>query len=147
MVLVGHSAGGQLVAWAASQPWAHGLRGGGLASPAASTSTLTARLGLGDRAAQSLMGGDPEGPLPTAYAAGGPGPALPRHAGRPAARHATTTVLPEVSRSYEQRMRARRSGSPEVRLTMVAGGDHFGLIDPEHPAFATVLATVRTLAS
>ena len=26
-VLVGHSAGGQLVAWAAAQPWAHGLRG------------------------------------------------------------------------------------------------------------------------
>ena len=26
-VLVGHSAGGQLVGWAASQPWAHGLAG------------------------------------------------------------------------------------------------------------------------
>ena len=26
-VLVGHSAGGQLVTWAAAQPWAHGLRG------------------------------------------------------------------------------------------------------------------------
>ena len=25
--------------------------------------------------------------------------------------------------------------------------DHFGLIDPDHPAFATVLATARTLAA
>ena len=34
-----------------------------------------------------------------------------------------------------------------VHLTTVAGCDHFGLIDPDHPAFATVLATVRTLAA
>jgi hypothetical protein len=44
-------------------------------------------------------------------------------------------------------MRARRSGSPEVRLTMLEGVDHFAVIDPAHPAFATVLATVRALAA
>jgi hypothetical protein len=29
----------------------------------------------------------------------------------------------------------------------VAGCEHFGLIDPEHPAFAEVLAAVAELAS
>ena len=44
-------------------------------------------------------------------------------------------------------MRARAQRLAEVRLMMLQGVDHFGLIDPAHPAFATVLATVRTLAA
>jgi pimeloyl-ACP methyl ester carboxylesterase len=120
------------VAWAASQPEAHGLAG--VVSLAGCVDlTLTARLGLGDRAAQSLMGGDPEGPLRAAYALADPAllsPAVPV-----VLLHGTDdrTVLPEVSRSYEERM--------------LEGADHFAVIDPSHPAFATVLATVRTLAA
>jgi acetyl esterase/lipase len=146
VVLVGHSAGGHLVAWVASQPEAHGLAGA-VSLAGCVDLTLTARLGLGDCAAQSLMGGEPEGPLRAAY--GLADPALLTPAVPVVLLHGTDdrTVLPEVSRSYEQRMRGRRSGSPEVRLTMIEGADHFAVIDPYHPAFATVLATVRTLAA
>src|SRR4051812_6147691 len=146
VVLVGHSAGGHLVAWVGSQPEAHGLAG--VVSLAGCVDlTHTARLRLGDCAAQSLMGGDPEGPLRAVYALADPAllsPAVPV-----VLLHGTddATVLPEVSRSYEQRMRARRSGGPEVRLTMLEDADHYAVIDPLHPAFATVLATVRTLAA
>jgi pimeloyl-ACP methyl ester carboxylesterase len=134
------------VAWVASQPEAQGLAG--VVSLAGCVDlTLTARLGLGDGAAQSLMGGDPEGPLRAAYALADPAlltPAVPV-----VLLHGTDdrTVPPEVSRSYEQRMRARPGGSPEVRLTLLEGADHFAVIDPSHPAFTTVLATVRTLAA
>ena len=49
LVLVGHSAGGQLVAWAAAQPWAHGLRGVvSLAGVLALTHGAATRVG-GDR--------------------------------------------------------------------------------------------------
>ena len=93
--------------------------------------TLTARLGLGDRAAQSLMGGDPEGPLRAAYALADPALLDPGGAGRSCCTAPTTgRSCRRSSRSYEQRMRARRSGSPEVRLTMLEGADHFAVIDP-----------------
>ena len=36
---------------------------------------------------------------------------------------------------------------PSVRLTPVASGGHYGLIDPEHPAFAEVARAVDVLAS
>jgi acetyl esterase/lipase len=52
VVLVGHSAGGHLVAWVASQPQAHGLAGA-VSLAGCVDLTLTARLGLGDRAAQT----------------------------------------------------------------------------------------------
>ena len=43
---------------------------------------------------------------------------------------------------------ASLSGSPlPVTLREVAGCEHFGLIDPDHPAFAEVLAAVSGIAS
>ena len=70
-VLVGHSAGGHLAVWAASQSWAHGLAG--VVSLAGCVDlTLTATLALGDRAAQSLMGGDPGGARRASYALADP---------------------------------------------------------------------------
>lgn len=146
VVLVGHSAGGHLAAWVASQPTAHGLAGA-VSLAGCVDLTLTARLGLGDRAAQSLMGGDPEGTLLPAYALADPAllsPAVPV-----VLLHGTQdeTVPPEVSRSYERRMGASAGHHAGVRLTLLPGCDHFALIDPEHPAFGTVVATVRTLAA
>jgi pimeloyl-ACP methyl ester carboxylesterase len=146
-VLVGHSAGGHLVVWVASQPWAHGLRG--VVSLAGCVDlTLTARMGLGDRAAQSLMGGDPGPALDPAYAVADPArlsPAVPvvlLHGAD------DQTVPVEVSRAYEQRMRQSATGPRQhapVRLTVIPACEHFGLIDPEHPAFATVRDAVRRL--
>jgi acetyl esterase/lipase len=146
VVLVGHSAGGHLALWVASQPEAHGLAGA-VSLAGCVDLTLTARLGLGDRAAQNLMGGEPEGPLRAAYALADPALLLP--AVPVVLLHGTDdrTVLPEVSRAYAQRMRHRPAGAPQVRLTMLPGADHHALIDPTHPAFATALATVRSLAA
>jgi pimeloyl-ACP methyl ester carboxylesterase len=92
------------------------------------------------------MGGDPQGALLASYALADPArltPAVPV-----VLLHGTQdeTVPPEVSRSYAQRMQDG-PGHAAVRLVMVPDCEHFGLIDPDHPAFATVLATVRTLAA
>jgi acetyl esterase/lipase len=139
-VLVGHSAGGQLVAWAASQPWAHGLRGvvslAGVLDLARAESTQ-----VGGDAVEAFLGGTPD-QVPDAYAAADPArlspnvPVLLVHA-------RDDDVVPfELSERY-----AAAHHGPGVRLRPVAEGGHYGLIDPEHPAFAEVLAAVELLAS
>ena len=148
LVLVGHSAGGHLVAWAAGQSWAHGLRG--VVSLAGCVDlALTARLHLGEDAAQSLMGGEPGAGSDAAWAAADPArqsPAVPvvlLHGAD------DVTVPVAVSQSYEERMRQPAGAVREhaqVRLTVIPGCEHFGLIDPAHPAFATVRDAVRALA-
>jgi alpha-beta hydrolase superfamily lysophospholipase len=55
-------------------------------------------------------------------------------------------VPPEVSRSYVDRVRASARTHAEVRRTVIPACEHFALIDPEHPAFAMVLDSVRSLA-
>ena len=144
VVLVGHSAGGHLAALVASQPDALGL-GGAVCLAGCVDLALTARMGLGDRAAQGLMGGEPAD-LPAAYAEADPAaltPAVPLLLLHGAD---DQIVPPEVSLSYADSV--RRSGRPhaEVRCTVIPACEHFGLIDPEHPAFAVVLEAVRTLA-
>ncbi len=140
LVLVGHSAGGQLVAWAASQPWAHGLRGvvslAGVLDLGHGQST-----GVGDGAIEAFLGGTPD-EVPQAYAEADPArlvPAIPVvmvHA-------RDDDVVPfELSERY-----AATHRGPNVRLVTVREGGHFGLIDPEHPAFAEVRSAVDLLAS
>jgi pimeloyl-ACP methyl ester carboxylesterase len=139
-VLVGHSAGGHLVAWAAAQPWAHGLRGvvslAGVLDLAHGHATE-----VGGDAIATLLGGSPE-QVPGAYAAADPIRLAP---GIPALLvHARDDD--EVPFELSERYAAAHHG-PSVRLTAVPDGGHYGLIDPEHPAFAQVLAAVDVLAS
>jgi len=144
VVLVGHSAGGHLAALMVSQPEAHGL-GGAVALAGCVDLALTARMGLGDRAAQGFMGAEPSA-LPAAYAAADPAvltPAVPLLLLHGAD---DQTVPPEVSRSYEQAIAASGRSHAQVRRTVIPACEHFGLIDPEHPAFAVVLEALRTLA-
>ncbi|NYG06644.1 acetyl esterase/lipase [Phycicoccus badiiscoriae] len=139
-VLVGHSAGGQLVAWAAAQPWAHGLRG---IVTLAGVLDLGhgAQTGVGGSAISDFLGGGPTD-APTAYAAADPFrlapgiPALVVHA------HDDDVVPFDQSQRY-----AAAHHGPNVRLAPVGSGGHYGLIDPENPAFAQVLAAVDLLAS
>ena len=139
-VLVGHSAGGQLVAWAAAQPWAHGLRGS-VSLAGVLALGHGAETGVGGTAITDFLGGWPTD-SPEAYAAAdplglAPGiPALLVHA------HDDDVVPFDQSERY-----AAAHHAPNVRLTPVKGGGHYGLIDPEHPAFAQVLAAVDVLAS
>jgi acetyl esterase/lipase len=139
-VLVGHSAGGQLVAWAAAQPWAHGLRGvvslAGVLDLAHGHAT-----GVGGDAIEAFLGGTPDA-APAAYATADPvrlAPAVPvllLHA-------RDDDVVPvELSERY-----AAAHHGPTVRMRPVGGGGHYGVIDPEHEAFAEVLTAVDLLAS
>ena len=144
VVLVGHSAGGHLAALVASQPDAHGL-GGAVCLVGCVDLALTARMGLGDRAAQALMGGEPAD-LPGAYAEADPAaltPAVPLLLLHGAD---DQVVPPEVSQSYADSVRRSGRAHAEVRRTVIPGCEHFGLIDPEHAAFAVVLDSLRTLA-
>jgi acetyl esterase/lipase len=140
LVLVGHSAGGQLVAWAAAQPWAHGLRGvvslAGVLDLAHGAET-----GVGDGAIVTFLGGTPD-EVPTAYAAADPVRLAP---GIPViAMHARDDDV--VPHELSERYAAAHHG-PSVRLVTVPDGGHYGLIDPQHPAFRHVLAAVDLLAS
>lgn len=142
-VLVGHSAGGHLVVWAASQPW-----GGRLVGVVSLAGVLDLHAAheqhLGDGAVAAFMGGTPE-QLPEAYAAADPCALTPR-APVSIVHGLDDDVVPVgVSRSYAARAEACRAAPRAVRE--VVGCEHFGLIDPEHPAFAEVLAAVAELAS
>ncbi|GAA4711480.1 hypothetical protein GCM10025782_04460 [Pedococcus ginsenosidimutans] len=140
LVLVGHSAGGQLVAWAAAQPWAHGLRGvvslAGVLDLAHGEAT-----DVGGGAIPAFLGGTPA-QVPEAYAEADPArlsPAVPV-----VLVHAVDDEV--VPYDLTTRYAARHRG-PGVRLVPVETGGHYGLIDPEHPAFAEVAAAVDLLAS
>jgi len=99
---------------------------------------------LGDGAVAAFMGGTPE-QLPEAYAAADPCALTPR-APVSIVHGLDDDVVPVgISRSYTAWAEARRAAARAVRE--VAGCEHFGLIDPEHPAFAEVLAAVAELAS
>ena len=140
LALVGHSAGGQLVTWASAQPWAHGLAGvvslSGVLDLARGQET-----GVGKGAIDALVGGSPA-EVPEGYAAADPmrlPPGIP------------TIVLhgdddEEVPLELSERYAARHHGAA-VRLHVIPGCGHYGLIDPEHPAFAEVLAAVEVLGS
>lgn len=144
VVLVGHSAGGHLAALVASQPDAHGL-GGAVCLAGCVDLAMAARLRLGDGAAQELIGGEPED-VPAAYAQADPAvltPAVPvllLHGAD------DEIVPPEVSLSYARAVSRSRHSHAKVRSTVIPACEHFGLIDPEHPAFAVVLDAVRTLS-
>ncbi|QGN58438.1 S9 family peptidase [Nostocoides sp. HKS02] len=140
LVLVGHSAGGQLVAWAAAQPWAHGLRGvvslAGVLDLAHGQAT-----GVGGGAIEAFLGGSPA-QVPDSYAAADPVRLL---AGIPVVvLHARDDE--EVPFELSERYAAAHHG-PGVRFTPADTGGHYGWIDPENAAFEQVLAAVDLLAS
>ena len=142
VVLVGHSAGGHLVAWAANQPWADGLLG--VVSLAGVVDLRVAdRLHLGDDATRAFVGGPPSDAAPWDLA--DPMASLPpRVPVRLVVGTADTVVPPVVADDYLARSSA---GHADVTLDVVADADHLALIDPQAPAFAHVLAAVADLTS
>ncbi len=132
-VLLGHSAGGHLVAWAATLPTTAAVAAvslGGVLDLA-----LAAELALdpaaGVSAVEALLGGRPDD-VPDRYAA-----ADPARLGRPllpvTALHGEhDDVVPvELGLSYGE-----RTGQ---QVVVLPGADHFGLIDPAAGAWPTVL--------
>ncbi|MBK8731240.1 MAG: alpha/beta hydrolase [Tetrasphaera sp.] len=147
-VVIGHSAGGHLALWLASQPdlgpdtqgSEHtGLVGAVALAPAADLREVH-RLGLSKDAAVALLGGTPE-QHPEAWADADPG-----------ALHVTvpTVVLTggrddDVPRSVTTAYREGRQPDERVTFGEIANADHYDLIDPSHEAYLTVLAHLEQL--
>lgn len=138
VVVAGHSAGGHLALWLASQPsppCAAALALG----PAADLRAVHA-LGLSQGAAEALLGSTPEAD-PEAWERADPGR---RHVEVPSAvvTGARDEVIPEaVVTAYRE---TRRTDEP-VRFATVATADHFDLVDPTHEAYLTLLAELEEL--
>ena len=147
-VLIGHSAGGHLVTWAASRhrlqassPWhrAEPLPVGVVALAGVLDLGLAAALGLGGRATQALLGGEPAA-FPQRYAVADPARLLPTGVPTVLVHGSQDEAVPlEVSRSYTA---ATAAAGQQVTLHELPGADHMALIDPASPAWQTVLAAI-----
>jgi acetyl esterase/lipase len=151
-VLVGHSAGGHLAAWAAARhrlpkesPWhrATPLSVGVVTLAGVLDLEQAERLGLGGHAARHLLGGSPRRHRDR-YALASPAALLPS-GGRLVAVHGTLdeTVPVEMSRRYVD---TARTAGDQAELAEVDGCGHFDLIDPLSVAWPSVLTAVATAA-
>lgn len=144
LVLVGHSAGGHLVAWTASQPWAADLLAGVVALAGCVDLALTDELGLGNHAARDFLGGAPDRD-PQAWRAADPAEHLPPLVPVRMV-HGSADVEVPVSVS-EQYLRKATAAGGDVGLDVVEGAGHYDVIDPESPAWPHVLAAVEAACS
>lgn len=147
VVLLGHSAGGHLVTWAASRPslpttspWYRADAGADLAVDLAGVCDLRLAdaLELDDHATRELLGGGPDD-VPDRFMAADPAvltPAVPV-----VVVHGTEDqkVPIAVSRSF---LKAMADAGADVRVVELAGVEHFGLIDPKSTAWPSVLEAV-----
>ncbi|GAA4400123.1 alpha/beta hydrolase [Fodinibacter luteus] len=138
VVVVGHSAGGQLALWLASggrMPWLTGVLA---LAPAADLAEVD-RLGLSDDAVRALLG-DPD-EHPDAWADADPA----RQRLTVPAVVVTGDLDDVVPASVVERYVAGRDPSEPLRTAVARGADHFDVIDPTGPAYLLVLAEVEEL--
>ncbi len=142
LLAVGHSAGGHLALWAASQ--ADTPLDGVVALGGCVDLATSARLDLGDGATQRLMGGGPD-EVPDRYATADPAQLLPARVPVVLVHGTADDRVPvEISHSYA----ALAAGSTRpVTVEELPGVGHYELIDPRDPAFARVLHAVASLAA
>lgn len=147
IVALGHSAGGQLAAWAASRTrdarWAGGVEVTHVVCQAGVLDlAAAARDRLGDGAVEAFAGGGP-GEVREAYALADPSARVPL--AQPLwAVHARDDDTVPFTQSAEYVARATAAGA-DAALVEVTGG-HFGVIDPGHPAWAAVLGVLDSIA-
>lgn len=129
MVLLGHSAGGHLALWAASQAYA-GIRGVIALAPVADL-RLARDLRLGDDAVADFLGGDRPDLDPMQLS--------PARVPITIVHGTADEVVPiAVSYSYTEL-------HPGARLVALEGVGHFPLIDPEQEAFGVVVAQMESM--
>lgn len=139
-ILLGHSAGGQLVLWCAARSLL-ALRGV-LALAPVSDLAEAYRLNLDDGAVAAVLGGGPDS-VPDRYAETDPARLAAGQTPTVVAHGVLDEQVPvSMSRAYVSR--ARLSGA-DVRLIELPGVDHFALIDPQTSAWATVAEALRSL--
>lgn len=150
VITVGHSAGGHLAVWAASR---HRLPAGApgvgprvrpcaaIAQAGVVDLAAAADARLGNGAVAQLLGGQPEA-VPDRYGAADPARLLPIGVPVVLIHGRGDTVVPvEISRRYLEQ--ATAAGDP-ARLE-IGDGDHFDVIDPDHPLWASVLEALQTV--
>jgi acetyl esterase/lipase len=135
-LLAGHSAGGHLALWLATQPeTAAGVRGVVALAPVADLG-LAHRLWLDDGAVALLLGGGPDD-VPDRYAAADPARLLPSKVPTVVVHGTEDDVVPvQMARTY---VAAARAAGDRTTLTEVVGAEHYALIDPLSAAWPTVL--------
>jgi acetyl esterase/lipase len=155
VVVVGHSAGGHLAAWAAGRAkLPPGTPGGPDGGPIVAVTGVVSQAGVlaladcardrtGDTAAVDLMGGGP-GDLPGEYLLADPLAAVPGPA----------TVLCLHSRAddkvpfgYSERYVAAATAAGGHARLIETYGDHFTLIDPASPDWEAVVSELPSLVS
>jgi acetyl esterase/lipase len=145
VVSVGHSAGGHLALWLAGRrgfPPGHPLHRpdplplrGAVSLAGVCDLRRGHQLGLGGGAVAQLLGGGPED-VPDRYAGASPGEMLPLGTPQVLVHGTADPVVPvEISRTYRAAAVAK---GDSVELLELAGGDHFGVIDPNSPAWPSV---------
>lgn len=138
LLVIGHSAGGQLALCAAAMPAVAAV----VSLAGVCDLESAARERIGDGAALEFLGGTPE-ERPEAYAIADPLRLLP------SAVHvllvhgdADDRVPVEQSRAYA---RAARAAGDRCELLELAGVGHFAVIDPRTPAWTNVAEHLETL--
>jgi len=137
VVAIGHSAGGQLAAWAATRE-APAVALTGVAVQAGVLDLAVGHeLGLSDGVVAELLGGTPDA-APERYAAASPRARLPLgvealvvHGGRDA------VVPPRISREF---VAAARAAGDDVVLHEEPGEEHMGHLEPGNPLWTAVRA-------
>lgn len=150
VIVVGHSAGGQLALWLAARRrlpknsplyTTNPLRLRGIVSLAGITDLRKYRPNCGD-AVSKLLGGSPD-EVPDRYRQTSPIERLPLGVEQRLIQGALDEIVPaNFSKDYEA---AARKKGDHVRLTIVASAGHFDLIAPQSSAWPAVEKAVRSL--
>jgi acetyl esterase/lipase len=141
VIVIGHSAGGQLALWLAAQ---HKVQLRGVVSLAGVSDLRRAwELGLSRGAVAELMGGSPQ-QLPGRYRQASPIELVPLGVPERLLHGSNDDVVPiDISRRFE---RAAAAAGDQAILVELPGTEHFDLIDPRTPAWKHVVAAVLDLS-
>ena len=143
LLLLGHSAGGQLVVWAASEPALAGKVVGAVSQAGVLDLVGAADDGVGGTAVPDLLGGSPT-EVPDRYAAASPLAHLPlRVPVRCVHAEADTNVPYGQSVTYVD---AAKAVGDDATLTTVPG-DHFTLIDTGSAAWTAIVGILEALSA
>jgi acetyl esterase/lipase len=139
VVVVGHSAGGQLALWLASgdrAPWVTGV----VALAPVADLLEADRLGLSDHAARAFLGSDPE-EHPQSWADADPARQRLTLPTVVVTGELDDVVPADVTQAYVE----SRGADEPLRTAEARAADHFDLVDPTASAYLLVLAEIEEL--